>query len=111
MSLPAHAASVVNCSPVTCMPSPESPANRITARVRVRRGFVAAAAGVIVSLMCPVLSVPVLSLWPGALAPHRQRSSALPAGCRTQSPAAQDALGSPSEVLEPVAHAIETTNL
>src|SRR5215471_11377082 len=43
MSFPAHAASVVNCSPVTCMPSPESPANRITARVSVRRGFWATA--------------------------------------------------------------------
>src|SRR2546422_2186518 len=32
MSLPAHADSVVNCSPVSCMPSPESPAKRTTAR-------------------------------------------------------------------------------
>jgi hypothetical protein len=56
ISLPAQAASVVNCSPVTCMPSPESPANRITARVSVRRGFAAAGTGAIVSLMSSVLS-------------------------------------------------------
>ena len=30
MSLPAIADSAVNCVPVTCMPSPESPANRMT---------------------------------------------------------------------------------
>src|SRR5215475_12410446 len=51
MSLPAHAASVVNCSPVTCIPSPESPANRMTARVSVRRGFWATPVGIAVSLI------------------------------------------------------------
>src|SRR5439155_15158676 len=51
MSFPAHAASVVNCSPVTCMPSPESPANRITARVSVRRGFWTTPPGAAVSLI------------------------------------------------------------
>src|SRR5688572_17165927 len=56
MSFPAQAASVVNCSPVTCMPSPESPAKRITARVSVRRGFAAAGTDAIVSLMSSVLS-------------------------------------------------------
>src|SRR5215470_12782688 len=55
MSLPAHAASVVNCSPVTCMPSPESPANRITARFRVRRGLATVTAGVAVSLMMSIV--------------------------------------------------------
>src|SRR5437870_3198188 len=30
MSLPARADSVVNCMPVSCMPSPESPAKRMT---------------------------------------------------------------------------------
>src|SRR5262252_7261261 len=33
-SFPASADSVVNCMPVTCMPSPESPAKRITTRSR-----------------------------------------------------------------------------
>src|SRR5438094_3979 len=33
-SFPANADSVVNCMPVTCMPSPESPAKRITTRSR-----------------------------------------------------------------------------
>src|SRR2546425_7193816 len=55
ISLPAHAASVVNCSPVTCMPSPESPAKRMTARVSVRRGFATAGAGVTVSLMVSIV--------------------------------------------------------
>src|SRR5438046_1844370 len=55
MSFPAHAASVVNCAPVTCMPSPESPANRITARVKVRRGFATVAAGITVSLMVSIV--------------------------------------------------------
>ena len=32
ISLPASADSVVNCIPVNCIPSPESPANRITTR-------------------------------------------------------------------------------
>src|SRR4030095_6690912 len=42
------------------MPSPESPANRITARVNVRRGFATVAAGITVSLMVSiVLSVTV----------------------------------------------------
>jgi hypothetical protein len=59
MSFPAQAASVVNCSPVTCMPSPESPAKRITARVSVRRGFATAGAGAIPSLIVVVLSVPL----------------------------------------------------
>ena len=45
-SLPAHADSVVNCSPVSCMPSPESPANRITARSSSFRNFTAPVAGV-----------------------------------------------------------------
>jgi hypothetical protein len=35
MSLPASAAALVNSVPVSCMPSPESPANRITTRSRV----------------------------------------------------------------------------
>jgi hypothetical protein len=35
MSLPKIAASAVNRSPVSCMPSPESPAKRITTRSRV----------------------------------------------------------------------------
>ena len=34
MSLPSWAVSDVNRSPVSCMPSPESPANRMTTRVR-----------------------------------------------------------------------------
>src|SRR5262245_9258390 len=57
MSLPAHAASVVNCSPVTCIPSPESPAKRITARVSVRCGLARAAERPVESLMS-VLSFP-----------------------------------------------------
>src|SRR5262245_14506312 len=51
MSFPAHADSVVNCSPVSCMPSPESPANRITARSRSLRTFWTPAAGAAVSLI------------------------------------------------------------
>ena len=44
-SLPARAVSTVNCEPVTCMPSPESPAKRITtdstgSRGRLGRGGV-----------------------------------------------------------------------
>src|SRR5260370_716104 len=55
MSLPAQAASVGNCSPVTCMPSPESPAKRMTAPVSGRRGFSTEGAGITVSLMIPVV--------------------------------------------------------
>jgi hypothetical protein len=39
------------------MPSPESPANRITARVRVRRGFEAVGVAATLSLIFGVLSV------------------------------------------------------
>ena len=41
MSLPNTAESEVNRSPVSCMPSPESPANRITTRSRVLTCFTA----------------------------------------------------------------------
>src|SRR5713226_1633605 len=72
MSLPAQAASVVNCSPVTCMPSPESPAKRMTARVSVRRGLATEGAGITVSLMIPV----VLSV-ASVLGAERPRSDSL----------------------------------
>jgi len=36
-SFPARAVSRVNCVPVTCIPSPESPANRITTESRISR--------------------------------------------------------------------------
>ena len=39
MSFPASADSVVNCMPVTCMPSPESPAKRMTTVSRVSTGL------------------------------------------------------------------------
>src|SRR5262249_7539195 len=39
MSLPAIADSVVNCMPVTCMPSPQSPAKRMTTLSRDSTGF------------------------------------------------------------------------
>src|SRR5712692_4147621 len=39
MSLPANTDSVVNCIPVTCMPSPESPAKRMTTFSRSCTGF------------------------------------------------------------------------
>src|SRR5437879_8945274 len=74
MSLPAHAASVVNCSPVTCIPSPESPANRITARVRVRRGFDAVPVAATLSLIFGVLSVQTHALSYGILQAEWLRS-------------------------------------
>src|SRR5437867_12290271 len=55
MSLPAHADSVVNCSPVSCIPSPESPAKRITARSSSRR-VLAPFTGAAVSLIDPLVS-------------------------------------------------------
>ena len=51
MSLPAQADSVVNCSPVSCMPSPESPAKRITARSSSFRVFWAPVTGAAVSVI------------------------------------------------------------
>ncbi len=39
MSLPARAASSVNWDPVSCMPSPESPANRMTTESRTSRAL------------------------------------------------------------------------
>src|SRR5262247_535706 len=79
MSFPAHAASVVNCSPVTCIPSPESPANRITARVSVRRGFCATPAGAALSLMDsdPFLSFGEFS----SLALEQRGRSPIPSAC------------------------------
>jgi hypothetical protein len=38
-SLPKMAVSLVKRSPVSCIPSPESPANRITTRSRCSTGF------------------------------------------------------------------------
>jgi len=45
MSLPSCAVSDVNRSPVSCMPSPESPSNRMTTRSRYRTDFDRRAAG------------------------------------------------------------------
>jgi hypothetical protein len=39
-SLPTSAASLVNWLPVSCIPSPESPANRITTRSTCSTGFI-----------------------------------------------------------------------
>src|SRR5262245_64525981 len=59
MSLPAQADSVVNCSPVSCMPSPESPANRTTARFNSLNRLAAPVRGAIVSLIDRPLSTSV----------------------------------------------------
>src|SRR5262249_18166780 len=68
MSLPAQADSVVNCPPVSCIPSPESPAKRITARSKPLRGFSVPLTGATVSLIDPY---PFLCRTPGAY-PFRQ---------------------------------------
>src|SRR5437762_9607481 len=68
MSFPAHADSVVNCSPVSCMPSPESPANRMTARSSSFSDLETPVAGVAVSLIGS--SLPVQSFAWRAHTPH-----------------------------------------
>jgi len=52
-SLPASADSVVNCVPVTCMPSPESPAKRMTiaSRSSIDLAPVATPSGISVGLL------------------------------------------------------------
>ncbi len=47
MSLPARALSIANCDPVSCIPSPESPANRMTVSSRTSRIRLTPAEGVV----------------------------------------------------------------
>src|SRR5262244_3561190 len=67
-SLPAHADSVVNCSPVSCMPSPESPANRITARSSALRDFSTPVAGVAIWPISSCLLARLAQSYPASLA-------------------------------------------